>query len=98
MDIKNKRIGFMFNILVAIFTAIIMNDRTGLFVSTLIIIVPFIVWFILRLLFPNFFKSKSKSVSYKFEFLSKQEKIFAIVNLLLIVVYTFVLIKGLCVM
>ena len=34
-----------------IFTAIIMNDRTGLFVSTLIIIVPFIVWFILRLLF-----------------------------------------------
>ena len=39
MDIKNKRIGFMFNILVAIFTAIIMNDRTGLFVSTLIIIV-----------------------------------------------------------
>ena len=49
MDIKNKRIGFMFNILVAIFTAIIMNDRTGLFVSTLIIIVPFIVWFILRL-------------------------------------------------
>lgn len=94
MDIKNKRIGFMFNILVAIFTAIIMNDRTGLFVSTLIIIVPFIVWFILRLLFPKFFKS----VSYKFEFLSKQEKIFAIVNLLLIVVYTFVLIKGLCVM
>lgn len=72
MDIKNKRIGFMFNILVAIFTAIIMNDRTGLYVSTLIIIVPFIVWFILRLLFPNFFKSKS--VSYKFEFLSKQEK------------------------
>ena len=48
MDIKNKRIGFMFNILVAIFTAIIMNDRTGLYVSTLIIIVPFIVWFILR--------------------------------------------------
>ena len=96
MDIKNKRIGFMFNILAAIFTAIIMNDRTGLFVSTLIIIVPFIVWFILRLLFPNFFKSKS--VSYKFEFLSKQEKIFAIVNLLLIVVYTVVIIKGLCVM
>ena len=67
MDIKNKRIGFMFNILVAIFTAIIMNDRTGLYVSTLIIIVPFIVWFILR-------------------------------NLLLIVVYTVVIIKGLCVM
>ena len=92
----NKRIGFMFNILVAIFTAIIMNDRTGLFVSTLIIIVPFIVWFILRLLFPKFFKSES--VSYKFELLSKQEKIFAIVNLLLIVVYTVVIIKGLCVM
>ena len=27
MDIKNKRIGFMFNILVAILDAIIMNDR-----------------------------------------------------------------------
>lgn len=91
MKIHNKRICFTINIMISIVVGIIMNNKKGFYMATLVAIFPMIILFYLNLFFP---KEKNKDeISNEFKALSKKEKIIAIVDAMLLIVFVVVQVK-----
>lgn len=91
MQIACKRTFFTIILGTAIVISITMNNRTGFYASGSIICVPLIMGFIRRLLFPQIIKNDEQSMYISI--LLFDEKVYAAIDFLLIIVWVIVQIR-----